>query len=139
MSRKPSSSSRVDSPSWRCPACGGVVRMTGTNERSPLECDGCDARYRHPRLALLLSLALPGLGSLYQRRSLWGGTVFVAGTGAFVWTLWRLVVQLRAIVEGATDLLPLLQDASLGTGVVMLAYALDITVVWLRRDHLQRC
>jgi hypothetical protein len=112
--------------------------MTGTTERDALQCGGCGARYRHPRLALLLSVTLPGLGSLLQRRRLWGGTVFVVGTGAFVWTVWRLAVQLRTIARGATDLLPLLQDASLGIGVVMLAYALDVAVVWLRRDHLQR-
>jgi hypothetical protein len=112
--------------------------MTGSTERDPLQCDGCDARYRHPRLALLLSLALPGLGSLHQRRRLWGAAVFALGTGAFVWTVWRLAVQLRSIARGATDLLPMLQDASLGIGVVMLAYAADVAVVWLRRDHLQR-
>jgi hypothetical protein len=112
--------------------------MTGSTERDPLQCDGCDARYRHPRFALLLSLALPGLGSFNQRRRLWGGAVFVVGTGAFVWTVWRLAVQLRTILQGATDLLPLLQDASLGIGVVMLAYAMDVAVVWLWRDHLQR-
>ena len=43
-----------------------------------------------------------------------------------------------ALIRGATDLLPMLQDASLGIGLVMLSYAVDVTVVWLRRDHLQR-
>ncbi len=124
--------------------------MTGGTERDPLQCGGCDARYRHPRLALLLSLALPGLGSLYLRRRLWGGAVLAVGTGAFVWTVWRLAVQLRIIAAApaaslkgiperiGADLQPLLQDASLGIGVVMLAYAVDVAVVWLMRDHLQR-
>jgi len=112
--------------------------MVGASERQPLVCQDCNARFRHPRVALLLSATLPGLGSLSQRRYLWGGALFLGGTGAFMWTLWRLAVQLKAIAAGSNDLKPLLQDAALGIGIVMLSYALDFASVWLRRGSLRR-
>jgi hypothetical protein len=108
------------------------------SEREPVVCRKCEARYRHPRLALLLSAMLPGLGSLAQRRYVWGAVMLLAGSGAFLWTLWRMAVHLQVIAAGSSDLVPLLQDAALGMGLVMLSYGLDVAVVWLLRNRLQR-
>jgi hypothetical protein len=121
---------------WVCPGCSGQVHAEGATERDPLRCEDCSARYRHPRLALLLSLVLPGLGSLYQRRWLWGGLVLVAGTGAFVWTVWRLAVHLLAAWEGTVRFTAMLGDSALGIALVMLSYGVDVLVVWLLRNRL---
>jgi hypothetical protein len=121
---------------WTCPACGGEVRA-GSTEREPVRCGGCGAGYRHPRLALLLSLALPGLGSIVQGRRIWGLAVLAFGTGAFLGALWRLVVHLRVALGGAEpDLVRLLADAGIGIALVVAAYLADLLVVWLRRDRL---
>ncbi len=129
---------------WACPDCNGAVRAEGATERSPLLCVGCGARYRHPRLALLLSLVLPGLGSLYLRRWVWGGIVFLTGTGTFLWAVWRLKVHLTD-AWGKTELQAIqptiqamLGDTALGLGLLMLAFGLDVLVVWLLRDRLKR-
>lgn len=122
---------------WTCTACGGSVVPEGVTEREPVRCRACGARYRHPRLAILLSLALPGLGSIRQRHRIWGTTILVLGSGAFLWTVWRIFDHVRRVMS--TDhpqLLRLLVEAGTGTGLVILAYLVDLLVVWLRRNQL---
>jgi len=46
-------------PLWHCPQCGVTVPA------NPRSCDACQASFRSPRLAALLSLAFPGAGLFY--------------------------------------------------------------------------
>jgi hypothetical protein len=109
----------------------------GQTEREPVRCLACGARYRNPRLAILLSLALPGLGSIRQRHPIWGTTILVLGTGAFLWTVWRIFEHVRTVMStDRPQLLRLLLEAGLGTGLVILTYLVDLLVVWLRRNRL---
>ena len=125
--------------SWPCPQCDGVVRQVAPTEREPLRCDRCGARFRHPRMAMLLSCVLPGLGSIVQRRWLWGMAMLALGTVAFLGTLWRLISYLlRVLATGQTETLRTLGEFAVGLAIVVLAYVLDLLVLWLRRDHLRR-
>ena len=122
---------------WTCPACGGMVRPEGATERQPVLCEGCGAHYRHPRMAVLLALAAPGLGSIYQRHYLWGSLAMALGTGAFVVTMWRIFASLYwAIVDGSPNPVAILVEGSIGVAVVMGAYVLDLAAVWWRRHRL---
>ena len=124
-------------PHWTCPECRGAVRQEGPNERVPIRCEACGTRYRHPRLPMLLSLALPGLGSIVEGRRLWGVAVFAFGTGAFLGAAWKIFRHLRVVLAGGSaDLEGLVLDAGVGTVLVVIAYCLDLLVIWLRRDHL---
>ena len=124
---------------WVCPHCGGVVRPSGPTEREPLRCDDCGVRYRHPRMALLLSLVLPGLGSIYLGHRLWGAAILVAGTAAFLGALGRLAVHFTRVLGGAApDLRGMIAESAIGVGAVLLSYGLDLLRIWLRRDRLVR-
>jgi len=104
-----------------------------------LRCDKCGARFRHPRMAMLLSCVLPGLGSIVQGRWLWGMAMLALGTAAFLGTIWRLITYLmRVLATGRTATLQTLAEFAAGLALVILAYLLDLLVIWLRRDHLQR-
>lgn len=88
-------------------------------------------------MALLLALAVPGLGSVYQRRWAWGLGVMALGTAAFVATLARIGWHLyRVIVVGTAEPLRIIGESAVGTGIVILAYGLDLALVWWRRDRL---
>jgi hypothetical protein len=89
-------------------------------------------------LALLLSLALPGLGSIYQRRWLWGSAVLLGGTAAFAWTVWRLAVHLLAAWNDTVNFKAMLWESALGIALVLLSYGVDVLVVWLLRGRLQQ-
>ena len=124
---------------WVCPECGGDVRAEGRTEREAVRCGGCGVRFRHPRMAVLLSLALPGLGSIHQRHRLFGAAVMGFGSAAFGGTVWRIFQHLRQVlVEGVADVAGILVDSAIGTGLVILAYLLDLLVVWVRRGRLVR-
>ena len=121
----------------RCPECGGEARPEGITEREPVRCADCGRRYRNPRLALLLSLALPGLGSLYLGRRIWGGAVLLSGTAAFGWTVFRMYVHIhRAWVSSLADIGAIVADSTLGVVLVLLSYSVDVLVLWLRRGSL---
>ena len=130
------SSSPVRPP---CPDCDGPIRAVGPTERQPLQCESCDARFQNPRLAFLLSLVLPGLGSIYQRRLMWGVPVLLAGTGAFGWAVWRIGIRMLHVWESnEIDLAGLIHDATVGVLLVVLAFVADLLVIWVLRDHLVR-
>ncbi len=124
---------------WACPECGGDVRPEGRTEREPVRCGACGARFRHPRMAVLLSLALPGLGSIHQRHRFFGAAVMGFGSAAFGATVWRIFHHLRRVlVEDVADVAGILVDSAIGTGLVVLAYLVDLLVVWARRGRLVR-
>jgi hypothetical protein len=88
-------------------------------------------------MAMLLSLALPGLGSIRQGRWLWGLALMVFGFGAFVWTLWRIFVHLQMVlVTDRPQLLQLLIEAGFGIALVVVIYLIDLAAVWVRRNTL---
>ena len=61
----------------------------------------------------------------------------MAGTLAFVWTVWRMGVHVyRAAAGEESDLVAFLAEVALGTGLVIASYLVDLGVVWLRRGKL---
>jgi len=122
---------------WTCPACGGRVTPQGATERDPVACERCAARYRHPRMALILSMVLPGLGSIYLRRYVRGYALLGFGTAAFLGTLARMAMYLLAAYRGGPQpVLAFAADAAIGIGLVVVAYGVDLLVVWRDRRRL---
>ena len=129
-----------DGPSWSCPACGGTARPEGEVESRGLRCEGCGARYRHPRMAMLLALALPGWGSIHQKRRFTGIVILAFGSAAFAWTVWRMWFHVRhALLQedaGLAGVRALMHDVALGIGLVIASYLIDLLLVWVRRNRL---
>lgn len=102
-----------------------------------MACERCGARYRHPGMALVLSMVLPGLGSIYLRRPLRGYAALGFGSAAFLGTLARMATYLLAAYRGEPQsILAFVTDAAIGTGLVVVAYALDLLCVWRDRGRL---
>jgi len=88
-------------------------------------------------MAVLLSLALPGLGSIYQRHVVWGSALLGLGTALFLGSLDRILMRLRAALAGEiVDLGGLLLEAAAGIGLILVTYAVDLAAVWSRRGRL---
>jgi len=122
---------------WNCPACAGSVGPAGPTERDGLVCERCAARYRHPRMALILSMVLPGLGSIYLRRTLRGVAALGFGSAAFLGTLARMATYLLAAYRGEPQSIAVfVRDAAIGNGLVIAAYAFDLALVWRDRGRL---
>lgn len=84
-----------------------------------------------------MSLVLPGLGSITQGRWALGIAILAFGTGAFLATLWSILSHLLAVLGGVEIRIPeMLLQVGIGTALVVLAYVVDLLLVWLRRDHL---
>jgi hypothetical protein len=88
-------------------------------------------------MALILSMVLPGLGSIYLRRYLRGLAALGFGSAAFLGTLARMATYLLAAYRGEPQsVLAFTADAAIGTGLVVLAYAFDLLAVWRDRGRL---
>ena len=125
------------SKTWICPGCGGRVAPQGPTERDAVACERCGERYRHPGMALVLSMVLPGLGSIYLRRRLRGFALLGFGSAAFLGTLARMGTYLLAAFHGEPQpISSFVADAAIGIGLVMAAYALDLLLVWRDRGRL---
>lgn len=122
---------------WICPACGGRVAPQGPTERDAVACERCGARYRHPGMALILSMVLPGLGSIYLRRRLRGFAALGFGSAVFLGTLARMATYLLAAYHGEPQsVASFAADAAIGIGLVMAAYCFDLLAVWRDRGRL---
>jgi len=113
------------------------VTPQGPTERDAVVCEACAARYRHPRMALILSMALPGLGSIYLRRYVRGFAALGFGSSAFLGTLARMATYLLAAYRGEPQpVLAFAADAAIGIGLVTATYAFDLLAVWRDRGRL---
>jgi hypothetical protein len=88
-------------------------------------------------MALVLSMVLPGLGSIYLRRRARGLAALGFGSAVFLGTLARMGTYLLAAYRGAPQsVIAFTTDAAIGIGLVVLAYAFDLLAVWRDRDRL---